>query len=88
MLDNATVAKEAVAENELDSADVAIDAVPNNEPLNDPVKEPVALNLVPSYVKVGIPPKTLPLLYCTCVSDPPGSPPPPCIVTPAIFIFI
>ena len=32
-------------------------------PINDPVNEPVAINVKPSYVSVGTPPKTPPLLY-------------------------
>jgi len=42
---------------------VAYEAVPNKEPVNEPVKDPVACRVVPSQVKLGTPPKTPLLLY-------------------------
>ena len=35
----------------------------------------MALNVSPSYVRVGTPPNLLPLLYCICLLSPPGVPP-------------
>src|SRR6516162_1589821 len=36
-----------------------------------------SVNEVPFVVTLLIPPKALALLYCTCVVEPPGAPPPP-----------
>lgn len=51
-------------------------------PLNDPENDPVALRVVPSYVKTGIAPKTPFKLYCASPEFPAGvvAPPPPVLL--------
>jgi len=41
-----------------------VSVVTSTGPVNEPVNEPVALNVVPSYVNVGTPPNVVLLLYC------------------------
>ena len=56
---------------------IAVTVMGMYTPSNDPENDPVAFNVVPFHVKFGTPPNAPALLYCICVVDPPGEPPPP-----------